>query len=284
MKRKLCLSVIALLIVWQVEAQIATPQPSPLGEVSQTVGLTEVTITYSRPGAKGRKIFGGLEAYDKLWRTGANMATKFTVSDEVTVEGNTLPEGEYALFTIPGKKEWTVIFNKEVNQSGVNNYDESQDAARFTVPVQKPGMPFETLTFMFSDLSSNGADVHLVWENTMITFRVEDPNVDQKVMAQIDEQMGDAGDDPNLYFAAANYFYTADKDINQAQEWIDKAVSLDDSRYWVMHLQAKIHEKNGKYESALAAAKKSKELAQENGNDAYVKMNDELITAINKEM
>ncbi|MEM6845333.1 MAG: DUF2911 domain-containing protein [Bacteroidota bacterium] len=284
MKRKMYLMVIALLIVWQVEAQITTPQPSPLGEVSQTVGLAEVTITYSRPGVKGRKIFGGLEAYDKLWRTGANMATKLTVSDEVMIEGNSLPEGEYALFSVPGEEEWTMIVNKNVKQSGTGNYDEGEDVFRFTVPAKKTDMPFETLTFMFSDLTDTGADVHLVWENTMVTFGVEDPNVDKKVMVQIDEQMADPGDDPNMYYAAANYYYNADKDMQQAQEWIDKAVELNSERYWVMHLQAKIHEKNGKYETALAAAKKSKELAEKNGNSAYVKMNDELMAMISEQM
>ncbi len=284
MKRRMCLMVVALLIVWQVEAQINTPQPSPLGEVSQTVGLTDVTITYSRPGVKGRKIFGGLEAYDKLWRTGANMATKLTVSDEVTIEGNSLPKGEYAIFSIPGEDEWTMIINKNTNQGGTGNYEESEDVFRFKVPTKKTDMPFETFTFMFSDFTNTGAAVHMVWENTMVTFGIEDPNVDKKVMAQIDEQMANPGDEPNLYYAAANYFYTTDKDMQQAQEWIDKAVELNNERYWVMHLQAKIHEKNGKYETALAAAKKSKELASENGNQAYVDMNDELIATISEQM
>lgn len=276
--------VVALLIVWQVEAQINTPQPSPLGEISQTVGLAEVAITYSRPGVKGRKVFGDLISYGSMWRTGANMATKLSVSDEVTMEGNRLPAGEYSLFTIPGEEEWTVIVNKNPDQSGTNSYQESEDAFRFTVPVKKSPVPFETLTFLFSDLTSTGAEINLIWENTMIAFHIEDPNVDQKVMAQIDEQMSNAEDNPNLYFAAANYYYSTEKDLQQAQEWIDQAVELDDSRYWVMHLQAKIHEKNGKYESALTAAKKSKELAEESGDQAYMRMNDELITAINEEM
>ncbi|WKN41450.1 DUF2911 domain-containing protein [Tunicatimonas pelagia] len=284
MKRSIYLMVIALLIVWQVEAQINTPQPSPLGEVSQTVGLAEVSIEYSRPGVKGRKIFGGLEAYDKLWRTGANMATKLTVSDEVMIEGNALPEGEYALFSIPGEEEWTMIVNKNVNQGGTGNYDEGEDMFRFTVPAKKIDMPFETLTFMFSDLTNTGAKLHLVWENTMVSFGIEDPNVDKNVMAQIEEQMADPGDDPNMYYAAANYYFNADKDMEQAQEWIDKAVELNSDRYWVVHLQAKIHEKNGSYESAMAAAKKSKELAEENGNQAYVKMNDELMATISDQM
>jgi len=284
MKRRMCLMVVALLIVWQVEAQINTPQPSPLSEVSQTVGLADVTITSSRPGMKERKIFGGLIPYGELWRTGANMATKLTVSDEVTIEGNSLSKGEYAIFSIPGKEEWTMIINENTNLGGTANYKESEDVFRFKVPAKKIDMPFETFTFMFSDLTDTGADVHMVWENTMVTFSIEDPNVDKNVMAQIDEQMANPGDDPNLYYAAANYFYTTDKDMQQAQEWIDKAVELNDSRYWVMHLQAKIHEKNGKYETALAAAKKSKELASENGNRAYVQMNDELIATINEEM
>ena len=262
-------------------AQLETPQPSPLSTVSQRVGMTDVTVTYSRPSARGREIFGGLEPYGELWRTGANRATKVSISDELSVADNKLPAGDYALFTIPGEESWTVIFNKNTEQSGTGSYKQEEDALRVDVPVTTTQDPYETFTLGFSNLSETKANMFIAWENTKVAIPLEDPNVDSKVMAQIDEQMASAGDDAGLYYQAANYYFTMDKDLQQAQEWIDKAVSLDDSKFWVLHLQAKIHAETESYDQARTAAQKSIELAKENGNQDYVRLNEKLLESMN---
>ena len=262
-------------------AQLETPQPSPLSTVSQRVGMTDVTVTYSRPSARGRAVVGELVPYDQVWRTGANRATKVSISDELSVVGNKLAAGDYALFTIPGEKSWTVIFNKNTEQSGTGSYKQEEDALRVNVPVTATQDPYETFTLGFSNLSETKATMFIAWENTKVAIPLEDPNVDSKVMAQIEEQMASAGDDAGLYYQAANYYFTMDKDLQQAQEWIDKAVSLDDSKFWVLHLQAKIHAETENYDQARTAAQKSIELAKENGNQDYVRLNEKLLESMN---
>jgi tetratricopeptide (TPR) repeat protein len=262
-------------------AQLETPQPSPLATVSQKVGLVDVTVTYSRPSARGREVVGELVPYGKVWRTGANQATKVSLSSELNIAGSIVPAGDYALFTIPGEETWTVIFNKNTEQSGTGSYDEAQDALRTEVAASSTKDPYETFTIGFTDLSETKATMYLAWEDTKVAIPLEDPNVDEKVMAQIDEQMAGAGDNAGLYYQAANYYFAMDKDMQQAQEWIDKAVSLDDSKFWVLHLQAKIHAKTESYDQARAAAKKSMELAEENGNQDYVRLNEKLLESMN---
>ena len=271
----------AFLITLQLHAQIDTPQPSPLSTVSQRVGMTDVTVTYSRPSMKGRAIYGDLVPYDALWRTGANQATKISFSDTVEVAGKKVPGGEYALFTIPGEQQWTIILNKNTEQSGTGNYQESEDAVRFQVAPIATKETYETFTVAFSDISQTSASLNILWEDTRVQFPIEDPNVDRKVMAQIDEKMANAGDNAGLYYQAASYYYSADKDLKQAQEWIDKAVALDSTKYWMLHLQAKIHAENDDYEQAKASARKSMELAQENGNMDYVRLNEKLLESMN---
>lgn len=281
MKTIFLLFSVLLLSTTLLFAQLQTPQPSPLSTVSQKVGMTDVTVTYSRPSARDRKVMGELVPYDQLWRTGANQATKVSLSDELSVAGTTVPAGDYALFTTPGKKRWTVIFNKNTEQSGTGSYKEEEDALRVDVPVAATKETYETFTIGFSDVSETKATMYLAWANTKVAIPLEDANVDQKVMVQIDEQMADAGDDAGLYYQAANYYFAMDKDLPQAQEWIDKAVSLDDSKFWVLHLQAKIHAKAKDYKEARAAAEKSMKLAQESDNQDYVKLNEKLLESMN---
>ena len=281
MKNLSLLVCVILLAATPVLAQLDMPQPSPLSTVSQKVGLTDVTVVYSRPSMRDRTIMGELVPYGELWRTGANQATKVSFSDEMTVAGQKVPAGDYALFTIPDKEEWTVVLNKNTDQGGTGSYKEEEDALRVQVPSSTTDDTYQTFTVGFSDLTETGANMDVIWANTKVAIPLEDPNVDSKVMAQIDEQMADAGDDAGLYFQAANYYYTMDKDMQQAQEWIDKAISLDDSKFWMLHLQAKIHAKTENYEQAKAAAQKSMELAKENDNQDYVRLNEKLLESMN---
>lgn len=145
---------------------------SPKASVSQTVGFTDVTISYSRPGVKGRKIWGGLVPYDKVWRAGANEATKITFSTDVNIEGKNLPAGSYGFFAIPGRNEWTLIFNKVADQWGAFEYNEAEDALRITVKPEKANFT-EWLRYGFTRTSDNTATVNLIWENLKVPFKLE---------------------------------------------------------------------------------------------------------------
>lgn len=281
MKKHILLFCLAALISLQVAfAQINTPAPSPYATVTQVVGLTQVEVAYSRPGMKGREIMGGLVPYGRLWRTGANRATKVTFADAMSIAGNELPAGTYSLFTIPNQNRWTVIFNKNADLNGAFGYKEEEDALRFEVTPMSTDDVYENFTILFSDLDATSANLNIIWDDTRVSFPITDPDVDEKVMAQIQREIPQAGDNDNVYYAAANYYYTNDKDMKQAAEWIDKAVSLNDQKYWVLHLQAKIHAALNNKEKALASARKSMEMAKENNNPDYVKLNQTLISSL----
>jgi hypothetical protein len=255
--------------------QIRNPSPSPTSTVKQSVGLTDITITYSRPGVKDRVIMGELVPYGEMWRTGANSATRFEVSDDITVEGKALKAGTYALFTIPGKDEWTIVLNTNYNQGGTGNYKESEDALRFKVKPMKLTEKVETFRIDINNIRNTSASIDLAWENTLVRFNIG-VDVDSKVMADIKRAM-DPASDAGKYYSAANYYYNNDKDLNQALTWVNKSMELDGSRYWVAQLKANILGKLGKYKEAIAAAEVSKDLATKAGNEEVVRMNDKAI-------
>ncbi len=270
MRTLIALTVMALW-AWSAQAQINTPAPSPSCKLQQTVGLTEVTVEYSRPGVKGRTIFAedGLVPFGKMWRTGANRNTVITFSDDVKVEGNDLKAGSYALYTIPGADAWTIIFYTDTNNWGLpQEWDTSKEAARFVVrPVEHCFT--ETFTINIDKLRNESAEIQLIWERTLVPIKLE-VDVDSKVMADIKRVMG--GPTRSDYYAAARYYYEADKDLEQALEWVRKANELD-PRYWQYRLEAQILAKMRRYDEAIQAAKKSLELAKEAGNEDYVRMN-----------
>jgi hypothetical protein len=268
----------AIFTVGQVNAQISMPAPSPLSTVTQRVGLTDITIKYSRPSVKGRKVFGEVVGYGKPWRTGANQSTIITFKDDVTVEGTKIPAGDYALYTIPAENEWTVVLNKNTKLGGnTGDYKQEEDVARFKVKPTKTNDKTETFTINFSDLTPATANVELLWENTSAKFKITS-EVESKVMAQIQEKVvnGGATVAPEMYSSAAVYYLDNNKDPKQALDWIKKA-NEKDPKFWNMHTQAKLEAKNKDYKNAIKSAEKSKELAKAAKNDDYVRMNDEKI-------
>lgn len=258
-------------------AQLDIPRPSPLGSVTQAVGLNEITIEYSRPSVKGRVIFGDLVPYGKLWRTGANSATKLTLKDDAQIEGVAVPKGEYSLFTIPGQTEWTIILNKDPKAS-VNEYDQTKDMARFTVKPVKVAEKVETFTITVSNVEMAGATVDLAWENTKVSFKMT-TEVDSKVMKQIDEAM--KGIPAMTYYRAAQYYYDTNKDLNKALEWVNKSLESMQT-FWMLHQKAKIQAALGDYKGAIATANKSKELAVKENNNDYIALNDKAIAEWSK--
>ena len=254
----------SLLAAPAAQAQISTPQPSPKATVMQRVGLSDVTITYSRPSVKGRAIFGADNSVvpnGKRWRTGANATTSIKFSDEVTIEGKKVPAGEYGLYTVPGPTEWTVVLNKSLKQGAdVEGFKDDQDVARFTLkPYQLPAK-VETFTINFADLTPATATVVMEWENTGVKFRILS-DVDSKVMAQIDEKVvKNANPTANDLASAAVYYNDNNKDPKQALAWMEKA-NATQPRYWNLNTEAKIRLKMKDYKGAIAAAEKSKKLA-----------------------
>ena len=258
------------------QEQIKTPRPSPGATLTQEIGVMEVSIKYSRPGKKDREIFGGLVPFGELWRTGANSTTSFRISDDATVEGKKVPAGEYGLYTIPNKDEWTIILNKNLG-SGTGAYKEEDDVARFTIKPENIQHTVETFTIEFDNIRDNWAYVVLSWENTLVKFKIEF-DVDSKVMGQIEKEMSDPEKThENNFFAAANYYYNNDKDMDKALTWVNKAIEKNSDAYWMIRLKSQIQAKLGDYKAAIETAKIGIEAAKKANNDQYVKYNQDAI-------
>ena len=257
-------------------AQVTLPPVSPRAKLTQKVGLTDVTIDYSRPSIQGRKIFGDLVPYGKVWRTGANESTKISFAENVTLEGNRVAAGTYALYTIPGEDQWTIILHKDITLWGSDKYDQTKDLLRFNVPAQKNPNNVEAFTIDLTNYTQNSADVELLWAKTTVKFRIE-TEVDERVMAEIEQRMKEEKEpDYSLYYLAASYLYNNDKNLDQALQWINKSISID-PKYWTVHLKAKILAKQKKYDQAIAAANESVFYAKKARNEDYVKLNQRYI-------
>ncbi|MEX2350211.1 MAG: DUF2911 domain-containing protein [Flavobacteriaceae bacterium] len=253
-------------------AQVSTPAASPFSKVEQEVGLTDVTIEYSRPSMKGRTIFGNLVPYGKLWRTGANARTKITFSDDVTFGGRELKKGTYAMFTIPNQSQWEIILYTEHQGNGApRELDNSKVAARFNVTPLETSRARETFTMEIGSLSNQGATLNLLWDKVRVPINFTVPT-DATVMASIERAMsGPAAGD---YYAAAVYYYDEGKDMAKAKEWIDKSLAGNDNPpFWQLRQKSLIYAKAGDKKGAIEAARKSLAAAQKAGNDDYVKMN-----------
>ncbi len=272
--KKLVLFVFAVTLLFSVNAQIETPQPSPFTKIEQKVGLTDVTLEYSRPSMKGRKIFGDLVPYGKMWRTGANKNTMVTFSDDVVVDGTTLKAGSYAIFVTPGESSWDVIFYSDIENWGTpREWDDSKVAAKTTVNTYEMPMAVETWTISIDDLKSNSAQIGFIWENTYVGVKVKVPT-DAKVSASIEKTM--AGPGAGDYYSAAVYNLTEGKDLDKAQIWMDKAMSMiENPGFWQLRQQSLLYAKLGDKKKAIETAKKSLAGAEAAGNADYVKMNKE---------
>jgi hypothetical protein len=241
----------ALVFVSTTRAQqLDLPRPSPKATVSQTVGLTDVTITYCRPGVKGRVIWGGLVPYDQVWRTGANEATTITFSDDVTIEGTNLPAGTYGLFTMPGKDEWTVVFNKGAKQWGAYEYKQADDVLRIKVKPQATEF-HELMTFSFPAVSTESAQVALSWEKVQVAFTFKVNTID-KVLATARKVV----DDWRLPYRAATFCLDNNVNLAEARGWMDKSIAMKETMYNLAG-KARFLALDGKKADAIALAKKA---------------------------
>jgi len=258
------------------ESQISVPQPSPLAKINHKIGLTDFTVSYSRPSVKNRKIFGELVPYDQLWRTGANAATAIQFSDDTKFEGQFLRAGKYVLFTIPGNDSWTIVINKDTALWGIDGYKEENDALRFKVNTKQLPNKIETFTIDFNDLTNNSANLNLSWENTQVSVKIE-VDVDSKVMEQIREKILQSKDvSATTYYQAARYYFDTNRDLNKALEWVNASLSKEE-KYWVMTLKSRIEAGLEDYKSAISTATKAKELAIKDENPDYIRMNEKNI-------
>jgi tetratricopeptide (TPR) repeat protein len=251
---------------------IKTPAPSPTQSVKQDFGISTIELNYSRPGMKGRKIFGDLVPYGKVWRTGANSATRLKFSDDVSIGGQVLKAGEYALYTVPNEKEWEIIINKGSANWGTD-YKQEDDIFRVKATSVKLDQPVETFTMQFANVKSGSADLQIMWDKTLVSVPITS-DIDKKVMAQIDAAMNK---DSRPYYQAAMYYLETGKDLNQALTWFDKAIEQNPTAYWVYHQKANALAKMGKKAEAKTTAQKSMDLAKTAKNDDYVKLNEKLI-------
>ncbi len=273
MKKSIILTACLAMLVTLASAQIKTPQPSPTAKVSQEVGLSKVDLEYSRPSAKGRKIFGDLVPFGELWRTGANASSKITFGEDVKVGGTSVPKGTYALYTTPGERQWEVVFYKNTTYWGTPEpaeYKMDDIAAKVTVPAVNLKESVESFTISIGNLKNNGADLEISWENTKVAvpFTLD---TDSKVMADIKTQM--EGPSANTYYSAARYYFEENKDLKQALAWVDQSLAKGGDKFWILRLKANIQAGLGMYKDAIATAEKSSDLAKKEGNADYQRMN-----------
>lgn len=269
----------AFLFAQPVCAQVTYPAPSPFAKIHQVVGTTDVKVEYSRPAKKGRTLFVDVEKFGSLWRTGANASTKISFSDDVSIEGQAVPAGQYAIYSIPGETEWSVMLYKDLTIGGnVGAYKEADELIKVKVTSEKLPISVENFTIDIGNITNNSAVIGLIWGEYYVPIRMT-VDTDSKVMAQIEQAMKNPmASVGNSYAQAANYYFQNDKDLNQALTWMTKATEINPNAFWHMQTKARILAKMEKYKEAVAAAKVSLEKAKAAPNDfGFIQSNEDLI-------
>jgi tetratricopeptide (TPR) repeat protein len=261
--------------------QIETPQPSPLAKIEQVVGLTDVAITYSRPAVRNRSIMGDLVPFGEMWRAGANADTTIEFSDEVTIGGQKLASGKYAVFIRPGESMWEIFFYTKTDNGGLpDEWDPKAVALVVESTVDILDKSIESFTISIDNLHQNGATLNFSWENTQASLEFSVPT-EAKAMASIDKTMKGTPKSRD-YYNAAVYYREVDKDLNKAKKWIAKAIEMDDGKYWMYRQQALILKALNETDAAIEASKTSLKLATEAGNQDYVRLNTKAIAEWSK--
>ena len=257
---------------------LKTPAPSPTQTIKQDFGLSSIELSYSRPGVKGRKVFGDLTPYGKVWRTGANGATTLTFGDEVTIGGKKIPAGKYGLLSIPDKSSWTFIITKQLDVTSPAAYKESEDVVRVKATPSALSTPVETFTIQFADIKPNSCNLEILWEKTSVKLPIQ-TDVDARIMAQIETAMNSSNAN-KPYFQAGVYYLENGKDLKKAEEWLGKAVEQNPKAFYMYYQYALCKAKLGKKKEATELANKSIELAKEAKNDDYVALNQKLLATL----
>jgi len=277
MKKTLILS--AMFCYGYITAQIKTPQPSPTATITQKVGISNISVEYSRPGAKEREIFGGLVSYEKMWRTGANKATKITFDENCVFGGAKIKKGSYSLFTIPGKKEWTVVLNKNTELWGVGEYDKEKQVCSIVAKVIETKDFTESFTIDFGTFQSFSAIMSLKWANTKIGIKIE--SLAAKELEKQFVELLTKGPSANDYYNGAKFFADNTSEYDMALEWINTAIEKKPDAFWMKFHKARILKKIGNNKQSISVAEEVISLAKEKKDDyGYIKRSEDLIKSI----
>lgn len=275
---KFFISIFGMMVICGLHAQIKTPPASPSCKITQTVGLMEVTLEYSRPSVKERDIFSanGLVPMGKKWRTGANKNTMISFSEDVKFGGKEVKKGTYAMFAVPGTNLWSVILYDETSNWGLpKSWDESKEVAN--VNVKPTALPFsmESMLITVGNLEASSASIDLVWDNVMVSIPLE-LNTNEMVDKAYDRMM--AGPSPSDYYNLGSYYHETGRDLKKALEFINSAIDVKEPKFWQVRRKSMILADLGNYTEAIATAKESLKLAQAAGNQNYVRLNEKAIS------
>ena len=276
MKKLLVFATLAIAFL-SADAQVNMPAPSTTQTIKQAFGMGSMELTYSRPSVKGRKLFAEgseLAPLGKMWRTGANAATKLKFTDFVTIGGKKVDSGTYVLYTIPNKNEWEIILNKGLTNWGIDGYKESEDVVRLKVPVTKLINSVETFTMQFADIQNENCQLHLMWGNVAVQIPIM-TEIKDRLRTQVESAL-----QKTPYQQAANFYFEWDKNYPKALDNISKAIETNPKGFWLYLTKAKIEKEMGNKKAAKMSAEKTIEIATEEKNDDYVRMAKELLTTL----
>lgn len=276
MKKVILSSLVCISLFTQ--AQVQTPKASPVAKVEQRAGLTDISISYSRPAVNGRKIFGELIPFGVRWRLGANENTKITTSDVLIFGADTLQTGTYALFATPNQDSWVVDFYTETTNWGLpEKWETSKVALTVSAKVKKMPMVTENLSISIDNMEFNSAVLSITWDKSQVSLPFT-LNTKANVLASIEKTLSGSVVTANDYNQAASYYFTEQIDMKKALEWSTKAVEMKGvSAYWMTRLKSQIQAANGDLKGAIETAKISMEAAEKDGDQNYVKMNQQSI-------
>tara|TARA_Y100001933_G_scaffold146707_1_gene145307 strand:- start:27973 stop:28866 length:894 start_codon:yes stop_codon:yes gene_type:complete len=281
-KLKLYVPILSLIFFGPLKShsQISHPKASPFSVIEQEVGLSKITIAYSRPAVRGRHIFGtqpdgqpGLVPYGRIWRVGANESTKITVDTDMQVLGNDLPKGTYALYAFPEEKEWQIVFHTNTSHwgDGRNNYNADEDL--FRVVVKPQAIPYHQENFLiaFDSIDHSSAQMNLLWANTKVTvpFAVD---THAQMEAEIAKQLKE-NPTAQTYYEAARYLQEQGRDFGRALEYLNKAIAIGGDTYYFHRVKSLVEAALGDYRAAITSAEKSLKLAAAQEKDEFVRMN-----------
>ncbi|MBP8257083.1 MAG: DUF2911 domain-containing protein [Opitutaceae bacterium] len=274
-------ALVAATVSAQAPEKIEFPAASPAASFKQTVGITNIEVSYHRPSMRGRAIFGGLVPYNEVWRTGANQATKIKFSTPVKLNGTSIDAGAYELYSIPGRASWTVIIHKDTSAWGAYSYDSKNDVARIEAKPTATSAPVETFAIGVSDIRDSGATLYLTWERVRVPISLE---LDLKgmLLPKIEAVMA-SNSDKKPYFQAALFYFDNNLDLDKAVTWIDAAIAAKPEIFYFSYHKARILAKKGDKMGAIAAAEKSLEGARKAKGpirEEYIRLNENLIKSL----
>ena len=253
---------------------LKTPAGSPLQTIKQVFALSDITVEYSRPSAKGRVVFGDVVPFGKIWRTGANASTKLTFGEDVTIDGKAIKAGTYALYTLPNKNNWEIMLYSDTKLGGnVKEYKTENEVARFKATPSVMQDRTETFTIEFANITPTSVNIDLVWEKTRVGFTVK-AEIDAKIMDNIETVMAT---DARPYYQSASYYYENNKDLSKALTWVTKATEINPKAHWIWAMKAKIHAKMNDKKGAFTAAQQTLTLAKAAEDGAYIKIAEKIL-------